>query len=47
MTLAWWLYLVAVVLLVLAALGVGSRVSLAYLAAALLVFTYFVLPALT
>lgn len=41
------LYVVAVILLLLAAFGVrAGRVSLAMLAAAVLVFTYFVLPEL-
>lgn len=47
-SLEWVLYLVAAILLGLAAIGVrAGRVSLALLAATVLVFTYFVLPPLS
>jgi hypothetical protein len=39
------LYVIAVVLLVLAALGVGTRVALGWVGLALAVFTFGVLPA--
>jgi hypothetical protein len=39
------LYVIAVVLLVLAALGVGTRVALGWAGLALAVFTFGVLPA--
>jgi hypothetical protein len=39
------LYVIAVVLLVLAALGVGSRIALGWAGLALAVFTFGVLPA--
>jgi hypothetical protein len=39
------LYIIAVVLLVLAALGVGTRVALGWAGLALAVFTFGVLPA--